>query len=81
MTRRSSWRRAMTIDNDFEVTYRVLVAANLGLGRVEQARRLVERYRAIFPASSASDIRAGHKDENRIELLVAAMEEAGMTWL
>jgi TolB-like protein len=58
----------------------VLIAANIRLGRDEEARRRLAEYRAAIPQASLGRIRDAHhaREQWRVDLLTDALKQAGM---
>jgi hypothetical protein len=59
--------------------YWMLIAANVRLGRMDEARRYVVTLQALSPEVSLSRIRHGQqfRDPHRIEALIEGMRKAG----
>jgi TolB-like protein len=64
----------------FAGTYWVLIAANLLLGRIEEAKHKLAEYRAAIPEASLGRIREAHhsREQWRMDLLIDALKGAGM---
>ncbi|MEO7223691.1 MAG: winged helix-turn-helix domain-containing protein [Devosia sp.] len=60
--------------------YWLLIAANLRLGRGEQAKRTLAEYRAAIPEATLGRIREAHHSREpwRVDLLIDALKQAGM---
>ena len=65
---------------DFDGNYLVMVMANMKVGREKEARKLVVEYRSKSQGRSVAGIRAGYRDQSRINLLIEGMKQAGMDW-
>jgi tetratricopeptide (TPR) repeat protein len=58
----------------------IMIAANLRLGRVEEANRRLAEYRAAIPEASLRRIRDAHhaREPWRVDLLMDALKQVGM---
>jgi tetratricopeptide (TPR) repeat protein len=72
--------RSLALNNTFDCTYWMLVAANAHLGRMEEARRHLAELRRLAPEVTVASIRAGQcaKDPGRIEPILAGLRLAGL---
>lgn len=72
--------RSLSVNVHFDATYWMLIAANAYLGRIEEARRHLERLRAIAPAVSLARIEAGQpaRYPERIGVILEGLRRAGM---
>jgi adenylate cyclase len=51
--------QSMAVNRTYGSTHWILIAANVHLGRLDEARRLLAVYRAIDPSVTLSSVRAG----------------------
>jgi len=72
--------RSLAINVNFDPTYWSLIAANAHLGRLPEARRILDEYRRVAPGVTMAGIRAGQpgKYPERIEPILAGLRIAGM---
>jgi tetratricopeptide (TPR) repeat protein len=72
--------RSLSVDGHFGPTHWMLISANAHLGRMDDARRFLSRYRSIAPGVTVASIRAGqpalHPD--RIEPILDGLRLAGL---
>jgi tetratricopeptide (TPR) repeat protein len=72
--------RAYTANQHFDATLWMLIAANAHLGRMEEARRHLERLRQLAPGATIARIRAGQpdRDPSRTAALLEGLRLAGL---
>jgi adenylate cyclase len=72
--------RSMTVNRTYGSTHWILIAANVYLGRHDEARRLLAAYRAIDPNVTLSTVRAGRPDAHpeRAAFVLDGLRIAGL---
>lgn len=72
--------RSLAVNAHFDPTYWMLIAANAHLGRLAEARRILEDYRQTSPGVTLARIRAGQpaRYPERIEPVLAGLRLAGL---
>lgn len=72
--------RSLALNAHFDATYWMLIAANAYLGRMDDARRHIEKLMAIAPGVTLSRIRAGQpaRYPERIGTVLEGLRMAGM---
>jgi TolB-like protein/Tfp pilus assembly protein PilF len=72
--------RSLAINNRFDCTYWMLIAANVYLGHMEEARRYLRDLLAIAPQVTVASIRAGQpaKDPSRVAAILDGLRRAGL---
>ena len=70
----------MAVNAQFDPCYWMLIAANIRLGRMEEAQRHLAALLTISPGATVASIRAGQaaKQPDRIEPILDALRLAGM---
>jgi tetratricopeptide (TPR) repeat protein len=72
--------RSLSVDSHFGPTHWMLISANAHLGRTDDARRFLSRYRRIAPGVTVASIRAGQPALNpdRIQPILDGLRLAGL---
>jgi tetratricopeptide (TPR) repeat protein len=72
--------RSLAINSHFGPTYWMLIAANAHLGRMGEAKRLLNDFRKIAPDVTIASIRAGQPEKypDRIEAITTGLRLAGL---
>ena len=72
--------KSAAINPNYVPNYWMLIAANAQLGRIEEARRWLARYREQAPAITIAQIRRGQPDRypNRMAAIFEGLRLAGM---
>jgi TolB-like protein len=72
--------RAFTANQNFDATLWMLIAANAHLGRMEEARRFINRLRRLTPEVTVAKIRWGQpdRDPSRTAALLDGLRLAGL---
>lgn len=76
-----SWAaRSLALNAHFDATYWMLIAANAHLGRIDAARRFLEKLTTIAPGVTLASIRAGQpaKIPGRIDPVLDGLRLAGL---
>lgn len=73
-------RQALATNPAYEVTYWMLIAANVRLGRMDEAQKYLALYLGHNPAASLSAVRHGQPagQEDRIEPILQGLKRAGL---
>ena len=72
--------RALAMQTDFGGIYWVLITANIRLGQIEEAKRLAQIFKSVFPDVTLSRIRESrYRDQARIDIIINAMRDAGIS--
>jgi tetratricopeptide (TPR) repeat protein len=72
--------RAIAVNPNFDAAYWMLIAANAHLGRLEEARRLLDELKRMAPGVSIARIKAGQpaKDPSRLAAILDGLRLAGL---
>jgi TolB-like protein len=72
--------RALVQLPGYSAAYWILIAANLRVGRIEEAKLKLAEYRKLIPEASLGRIRDAHhaREPWRVDLLIEALKQAGM---
>jgi TolB-like protein/tetratricopeptide (TPR) repeat protein len=72
--------RSMAVNRTYGSTHWILIAANVHLGRLDEARRLLATYRAIAPDVTLASIRAGRPNHHpeRAAFVLDGLKLAGL---
>ena len=72
--------RSLAINNGYDATYWMLIAASAYLGRTDDAHRHLAALQVISPGANLARIRRGQhsRDPHRIDVLIDGMRLAGM---
>jgi adenylate cyclase len=63
------------------ITHQMLIAANVSLGRLDDATRWTQALRTLSPESTFASIRLGHhmmRDQRHVEVVIDGLRLAGM---
>lgn len=71
---------SIAINVNYDPTYWMLIAANAHLGRMDEARRWLDRFRALVPGVTLGNIKAGQadKDGTRTRAILDGLRMAGL---
>ncbi len=71
---------SIAVNVNYDPTYWMLIAANAQLGRMDEARRWLDRFRALVPGVTLGSIRAGQadKDGTRTRAILDGLRMAGL---
>jgi TolB-like protein/Tfp pilus assembly protein PilF len=72
--------RSLAVNANYQPTYWMLIAANAQLGRMDEARDWLAKFRALVPGSTVARIKAGQpdKDPSRLAAILAGLQMAGL---
>ncbi len=72
--------RSLAVNPNFDPTYWMLIAANAQLGRLDDARRWLAKFRALAPGVTIASIKAGQpaKDPSRMAAILGGLRLAGL---
>jgi TolB-like protein/Flp pilus assembly protein TadD len=72
--------RSLAVNPTYDATYWMLIAANAQLGRMDEARRWLAKFRALAPGVTVASIRKGQpdKDPTRVAAILEGLRLAGL---
>lgn len=72
--------RTLAVNPNYPAIYWMLISANAQLGRMDEARRWLEKFRALAPGATISGIRDGQpaKDPTRMATILEGLRLAGL---
>ena len=72
--------RSLAVNANFDPTYWMLIAANAQLGRMDEARRWLAKFRRLAPGVTIASIKAGQpdKDPSRMAAILEGLRLAGL---
>ena len=72
--------RSLAVNPNYPPTYWMLIAANAQLGRMDEARRWLAKFRALAPGVTIAGIRDGQpaKDPSRMAAILDGLRLAGL---
>jgi Flp pilus assembly protein TadD len=72
--------RSLAANPNYDPTYWMLIAANAQLGRMDEARSWVSKFRALVPGMTIAKIKAAQpdKDPTRLEAILDGLRRAGL---
>ena len=72
--------RSLAVNPSYDATYWMLIAANAQLGRMDEARRWLAKFRTLAPGVTIASIKAGQpaKDPSRLAAILEGLRLAGL---
>ncbi|MEX0853284.1 MAG: adenylate/guanylate cyclase domain-containing protein [Bauldia sp.] len=72
--------RSLAVNSSFSATYWMLIAANAELGRLDEAKAWLAKFRAVMPGVTIASIKAGQpaKDPSRMAAIFEGLRLAGL---
>jgi len=72
--------RSLAVNPNYDCTYWMLIAANAQLGRMDESRRWLAKFRTLAPGVTISSIRKGQpdKDLSRLAAILEGLQLAGL---
>jgi TolB-like protein/Flp pilus assembly protein TadD len=76
----SAAERSLAVNSNFDATYWMLISANALLGRMDEARNWLSKFRALVPGVTIASIRDGQpaKDPSRMAAILDGLRLAGL---
>jgi tetratricopeptide (TPR) repeat protein len=76
----SAAERSLAVNSSFDSTYWMLISANAQLGRMDEARNWLSKFRTLVPGVTIASIRGGQpaKDPSRMAAILDGLRVAGL---